>query len=164
MKRTFQPSNLVRKRRHGFRARMATVGGRNVIRRRRAKGRKRLSAQIKAFMTLITIKKRSEFIKSNKFSKKIYTPNFIIQKIETNKTDKIPYFGFTITKKIGSAIVRNKIKRRLKAIIKELLKCKDKYFDLSFNYVLICKKEIVKLSYNDLKNELKDEFKSNRVN
>ena len=41
-------------------------------------------------MTLITIKKRSEFIKSNKFSKKIYTPNFIIQKLKTNKTDKIP--------------------------------------------------------------------------
>jgi ribonuclease P protein component len=84
VKRTYQPSKLIRKRRHGFRARMATTGGRKVVRRRDDQGPARI--------------------------------------------------GFTVTKKLGNAVIRNRIRRRLREAVRVALAAE---FRPGHDYVII---------------------------
>ena len=59
--------------------------------------------------------------------------------------------GFTITKKVGNAVVRNKIKRRFRAIIKEVL---NNYLKKNYDYVIVANKKSLVMDYKELKKDV----------
>ena len=109
-------------------------------------------------MSILTIKKRQQFILSHKKSKSFKGQYLIFQKLKRNDNSNLIFFGFTLTKKIGIAVKRNKIKRRKRSIIRYLLKNKKKYFENGHNYVLISKPCIINASFEDLKKEMMQGF------
>ena len=105
-------------------------------------------------MSILTIKKRQEFILSHRESISIEGKLLIFQKLKRKDNSNLIFFGFTTTKKIGIAILRNKIKRKLRSLVRFLLKNEKKYFDNGHNYVLISKPKIINASFEELKNEM----------
>lgn len=65
-----------------------------------------------------TLKKRADFLRLNR-GKKFITPFFILRYATTAGEDACRV-GYTVTTKCGNAVVRNRIKRRLRALVKEL--------------------------------------------
>ena len=108
-------------------------------------------------MKIQTLKKRKDFVLSNKFGKKIFNKNFILQKFSPPDCTILDLkFGFTATKKIGNAVKRNRAKRRMRSLISLLLKERTYLFDDSSAYVLIAKKSLIRASFLDLKAEMKE--------
>ena len=69
---------------------------------------------------LITLTKRSDFLAANR-GKRFPMPGFVLQVRDRADEDSAVRVGFTVTKKIGNAVVRNRMKRRVCSLARELL-------------------------------------------
>jgi ribonuclease P protein component len=69
---------------------------------------------------LITIKKRADFVAANA-GKRATTPGFILLVRDREDSSLAIRVGFTVTKKIGGAVVRNRMKRRFRALAREIM-------------------------------------------
>ena len=103
------------------------------------------------------LKKRSEFINVTANGKKWVTRGFILvanAQREKSKPDLeyLPRVGFTATKKIGNSVVRNKAKRILRAISKEVLTSSN---TPNWDYVIIARKTLTTSNYEDLKKDFR---------
>jgi len=106
-------------------------------------------------MKLQTLKHRKDFVLSNKFAKKIYSKNFIIQKYtNSDNIDLNLKFGFTATKKIGNAVTRNRAKRRMRALVSRFVKEDINFFDNKSSYVLVAKSSLNKALFINLYSEM----------
>lgn len=99
-------------------------------------------------MKKINILKESKdferIIKNNKSIKNEYCYIY-----KEDKNDNTPYkFGFSVSKKIGNAVIRNKYKRRLKSILDS-----EKYYN-NFNCIIILRKTALNVDFNILKKSL----------
>ena len=106
-------------------------------------------------MKLQTLKHRKDFVLSNKFAKKIFSKNFIIQKYaNSDSIDLNLKFGFTATKKIGNAVTRNRAKRRMRALVSRFVKEDINFFDNKSSYVLVAKSSLNKALFINLYSEM----------
>ena len=102
--------------------------------------------------TIITIKKRSVFVYIRNKSNFIRGKSFNIQILKDNELNDIIAVGYTATKKLGNAVIRNKAKRKMRELARKVI---TKYGKKNYYYVLIAKSSIFKTSFLDLEIELK---------
>ena len=68
---------------------------------------------------IITLKKRADFLRLNRGRKSV-TPYFILRSAASPQPTDVARVGYTVTAKCGNAVIRNRIKRRLRALVREL--------------------------------------------
>lgn len=104
-------------------------------------------------MRITSIKKRQDFIRISKSQNKFITPNLILIVDKTNiaATDNSLRVGFTVSKKIGNAIKRNKVKRRLRAAAREIM---PKIAKTSYDYIIIARSQTFYSKFQDILTDL----------
>ncbi|MEO7564469.1 MAG: ribonuclease P protein component [Sphingomicrobium sp.] len=96
------------------------------------------------------IRKRSDFLAANT-GKRTTTPGFILLIREREDNDPAMRVGFTVTKKIGGAVVRNRMKRRMRALARELVPAKG---ICGADHVMIGRSRGIERDYQDMRGEL----------
>lgn len=102
-------------------------------------------------MALSTLKQRSEFLRV-RGGRRVSMPAFVLEarpRTPAQTAPPGPRFGFTITKKIGGAVVRNRIRRRLRALVSALEQAQPDH-----DYVLIARPGAINRTFQDLKADL----------
>ena len=100
---------------------------------------------------LITIKKRSTFVYVRNHGKYIRSGSFNLQILEDLKLDKVIAVGYTATKRLGNAVIRNRSKRIMRELARKVI---AKYGKINFYYVIIAKSNLLKKSFKELEIEL----------
>ena len=106
---------------------------------------------------LLSLSKNEDFksiLAGGKISNKYLT---IFFKRLSGKSNKYLNISFIAQKKLGNAIKRNKIKRRLRNIMNQILKISK--LNLNYSYLIIAKKNIISASFSDIKEIISKDFK-----
>ena len=101
--------------------------------------------------SLITIKKRSTFVYIRDKGKYIKSKSFNLQILQNLELENVIGVGYTATKRLGNAVIRNKSKRIMRELSKKVI---SKYGKINFYYVIIAKSNLLKKPFKDLEIEL----------
>ena len=107
----------------------------------------------------LKIKKRKDFVRAAKIGEKVITTSIVLQAAQSlSASPTAPKFGFTTTKRIGKAHIRNRARRRMRAVVREFqLLGKD-----NTEYVLIGRRNTADCDFDILRRDLK--YGLNKIN
>ena len=108
---------------------------------------------IKKTLKINTIKKRSAFLQTQKHGVVCKKPLILVAASGNNLA--APRVGFTVSKKIGKAVTRNKIKRRLRSITQNHL-CQEPLATMALDFVFIATPKTAKADFLPLQNQVKE--------
>ena len=109
---------------------------------------------------IVSLSKNTEFLSLLSGKKIVNKYSTIFYKKLKNKNYKFLNISFVAKKKLGNAVIRNKIKRRLRNMMNEALK--KMKINLNYSYLLIARKSVLEDEYNFIKIKLFSEFKKIR--
>ena len=97
------------------------------------------------------LKSRREFLRVQNYGLKAVTKRLILQSLDKKENQNIKRFGFTASRKIGNSVIRNRAKRRLRALVQINFK---EQFNIGMDYVLIARNETANREFQKLNKDL----------